>query len=130
MMNFLLANVFLMFKERLVKQAINIRCKTETLLKELFDRFDQNNKGYLSYFEGKEFFEALLNLDLKRKKHYMSLARLLDEMEVTDFDRFERNHVVDFFMNKDGYSTFAKIFSEKQYNLLKFVCESEAMGRT
>ena len=86
MMNFLLANVFMMFKERLERRAISIRYKTETLLKELFDRFDHNNKGYLSYFEGKEFFEALLNLDLRRKKHYMSLARLLDEIEVTDFD--------------------------------------------
>ena len=90
-LSFLLANVFIMFKERLEKRTVDIHYKTEALLIELFDRFDNNNKGFLSYFEGKEFFETLLSLDLKRKKHYMSLARLLDEMEIKDFDRIERN---------------------------------------
>lgn len=106
MMSFLLANVFLKFKDRLEKQADSIHSETETLLIELFDRFDKDDKGFLSYFEAKQFFATLLNLELKRKKHYITLGRLLDEMKITDFDRFERAHIVEFFIEKDGYAVF------------------------
>ena len=64
--------------------------KTETLLIELFDRFDNRKKGYLTFNEAKEFFETLLKLDLRRKHHYVTLGNLLDEMKITDFDRFEK----------------------------------------
>ena len=72
--------------------------ETEDLLIELFDRYDKGGKGCLAYDEGKEFFHILLNLDLKRKKHYMTLARLLDTMKITDFDHFMRDRVVEFFL--------------------------------
>lgn len=67
MMSFLLANVFIKFKDRLEKQADDIYAETEALLIELFDRFDKDSKGYLNYTEAKEFFHTLLDLDLKRK---------------------------------------------------------------
>ena len=98
MMSFLLANVFIKFKTRLEQKAEELHTETEDLLIELFDRYDKGGKGYLAYDEGKEFFHILLNLDLKRKKHYMTLARLLDTMKITDFDHFMRDRVVEFFL--------------------------------
>jgi len=68
LMSFLLANVFNKFKGRLEEAAANIHCKTENLLIELFDRFDEQKKGHLNYNEAKEFFQTLLNLDLTHSK--------------------------------------------------------------
>jgi len=86
---------------------------------ELFDRYDGHKKDFLSYTEAKEFFSTLLNLNLRRKKHFMALARLLDEMEVTDYDCLEKEVVVNFFIYKDGYARFQTILREESGNLLK-----------
>ena len=126
MMSFLLANVFNKFKERLEQQADRIRQDTERLLIKLFNRFDYQNKGYLSYDEAKEFFSNLLNLKLSKKKHYMALARLLDEMMIEDFDKFEQHQIVDFFIDYDGYGRFQVILEEENSNLLKNVVESQS----
>ena len=89
LMSFLLANVFNKFMKRLEQKYDGIYKRAEKLLKELFNRFDTNSKGYLSYNEARDFFETLLNIDLRRKQHYTALGRLLDEMEITNFDNFE-----------------------------------------
>ena len=126
MMSFLLANVFNKFKERLEQQADRIQQDTERLLIKLFNRFDYQNKGYLSYDEAKEFFSTLLNLKLNKKKHYMALARLLDEMMIEDFERFEQHQIIEFFIENDGYGRFMIILDEENSNLLKNVVESRS----
>ena len=70
LMNFLLANVFNKFKDRLERNAHQIMVKTELLLIELFDRYDYESKGYLNWKESKEFFQVLFNLNIRRKRHF------------------------------------------------------------
>ena len=50
MMNFLLATVYNQFKQRLERRHQKIISKTYDLLKLTFDNFDEEKKGYLSYF--------------------------------------------------------------------------------
>ena len=42
----------------------------------------------------------------------MTLARLLDKIKITDFDHIERERIVDFFMEQDGYAAFLEIFED------------------
>ena len=53
MLSFLLANVFIKFKERLERQNDEKYTETRALLIKLFNRFDADSKGYLSYGEAK-----------------------------------------------------------------------------
>ena len=73
---------------------------------ELFDQFDYQKKGYLLWQESKEFFVNLFNLKIRRKKHYLALVRLLEEMDIDDFDSVEKDKVLDFFIKEDGYMRF------------------------
>ena len=74
LMNFLLANVFNKFKDRLERNYEKIMVKTEVFLIEIFDSYDNKNsrykKGYLTWQEAKEFFSNIFSLNLRRKKHY------------------------------------------------------------
>ena len=69
-MNFLLANVFNKFRERLERNAYQVMNKTEILLIDLFDSFDYGKKGFLNWKETKEFFSVVLSLNIRRKKHF------------------------------------------------------------
>ena len=84
LMNFLLANVFNKFKDRLERNAEEIMKKTELLLIELFDRFDYSSKGYLNWKESKEFFTILLKLNLRKKQHFEQLIELMEIMGIQD----------------------------------------------
>ena len=84
LMNFLLANVFNKFKDRLERNALEIMKKTELLLIELFDRFDYSSKGYLNWKESKEFFTILLKLNLRKKEHFEQLIELMKVMGIQD----------------------------------------------
>ena len=90
MMNFLLANVFNRFKDRLESQAKKLQVQTENLLGELFDKFDYQKKSYLNWQESKEFFSVLFSLTLKRKKHYLALMKLFEDMDCDDFEVLEK----------------------------------------
>jgi len=59
----------------------------------------------------------------------MTLARLVDEMKITNFDRFERKQVVRFFMEQDGYARFQTLLADEEGNLLKNVVESQSISR-
>ena len=84
LMNFLLANVFNKFKDRLESNAEEIMKKTELLLIELFDKFDYSKKGYLNWKESKEFFTILLKLNLRKKVHFIQLIELIEVMGIQD----------------------------------------------
>ena len=60
----------------------------------------------MNWQEVKEFFSVLLSLNLRRKKHFGALMKLLDEIEVEDFEILEKERVLDFFMREDGYMKF------------------------
>jgi len=109
LMSFLLANVFIRFKNRLEEQAVTILCKTETLLREMFKQYDYQSKGYLNWMESKEFFSVLLDLNLGRKRHYEALLELLKEMDYDDLTELWVEHVVDFFLRQDGFKRFEMI---------------------
>ena len=59
----------------------------------------------------------------------MTLGRLLDEMEITNFDRFERRRTVEFFIHEGGYGRFKQIFDEESGNLRKSTIETEELTR-
>ena len=103
MMNFLLANVFNNFKDRLEIQAQTILIKTEMHLEEFFDNFDYHKKGFLNLAERKEFFCALFDMNLKRKRHSSIFNELVKAMGCQDSECMEKERVLDFFMQEDGY---------------------------
>jgi len=129
LMHFLLANVFNQFKNRLERQAGELYSRTEKLLVVLFDRFDAGAKGYLTYEEGKAFCMYVLNLNLKRKKHLKILSKLLDEMEVKEFNCIEKISVIKFFMLKDGYARVNRMMTEAESSIVIKLNESEAFTR-
>lgn len=90
MLSFLLANVFNKFKDRLGGQAYKINAKTEELLSDLFDKYDDGKKGYLDKDEGKEFFTILLNLKLGSRRHVSAAQSLIELMDITDLDYIEK----------------------------------------
>ena len=110
LMNFLLANVFIKFKMRLDSGKITTLKKTENLLKELFDRFDNGNKGYLNWEETKDFFEVLLEINMRRRRHYVAFLDLIKEMGYEHrAERVEFDRVVDFFIKEDGIERFNEL---------------------
>ena len=69
LMNFLLANVFNKFKDRLETQHEYIIKQTEELLTEMFQKFDYTKTGLLNYQEAKEFFGMVLNVNMSKPRN-------------------------------------------------------------
>ena len=56
---------------------------------------------------------------MRRKKHYLALIALLEDMEVDEFEFVEKGRVLDYFIREDGYMRFQKILIQEQSLIAK-----------
>lgn len=69
LLNILLANVFSMYKKRLEDKQERRSEMRKDNLRQFFDKYDTDKKGYLHLKEAKKFFADVLDLKFTRLKH-------------------------------------------------------------
>lgn len=99
MLNFLLANVFMKFSERLKKEADMIFKEMEFHLNELFSKHDLRNTGWLTKSEANTFFASFLGLNEEKQKDKDLLERILKIVAHAEHEhKFYRKDMLDFFL--------------------------------
>ena len=68
LLNMLLANIFNKFKERLNASGLYYLKRQSEFLELYINRFDEENKGYLTQTQTLNFFEELLGLKITEKR--------------------------------------------------------------
>ena len=75
----------------------------------------------MNWQEAKELFANLFSLNVRRKKHYLAIVQLLEDMEVEDFEVIEKERVLDYFIREGGYMRFTKVMLQEQSLISKTV---------
>lgn len=111
LMSLLLANIFNKFRERLETEGLQYLRKQSLYLNQYIDRFDENEKGYLTADETQKFFKELLNLKITEcRRDYDTFKHLLKEMQIKNSEKVSKEEIFEFFMAHDGYQRFKTIF--------------------
>ena len=63
----------------------------------------------------------MFSLNIRRKKHYLAIVQLLDDMEVEDYEVVEKERVLDYFIREGGYMRFTKVMLQEQSLISKTV---------
>ena len=77
LLSILLAIVFDNYKNRVKQLGQQKICERIKYIKIIFDKFDEEELTYLTYDQAKDFFQFVLDLDFKKKKHRKTFVRII-----------------------------------------------------
>ena len=123
LMSVLLAVIFDNFKNRVETSQKDKIAERLEYIEYLFMKFDENDKGYLSMKETRQFFAHVLDLDYKKAKHRRLIYKIFRIVDPEDRKEVQKDNILKFF-EISGFQIISKLAKE-QMQLDAFNKQSE-----
>lgn len=97
MSSILLSIVFDNYKQRIEEISKEKLEKRIHYIKIFYDTFDEENLGYLTYKQARDFFEQVLNLNYMKRKHRKTIVRIIKIVDPEHYKIVLKERILDFF---------------------------------
>ena len=109
----LLSIVFDNYKNRIEEMSKEKLDKRIHYIKIFYDMYDDENLGYLTYKQARDFFEQVLNLNYLKRKHRKTIVRIIKIVDPEHYKIVLKERILDFF-SISGFKIIAQLDNEQK----------------
>ena len=109
----LLSIVFDNYKNRIEEMSKEKLENRIHYIKIFYDMYDDENLGYLTYKQARDFFEQVLNLNYLKRKHRKTIVRIIKIVDPEHYKIVLKERILDFF-SISGFKIIAQLDNEQR----------------
>ena len=109
----LLSIVFDNYKNRIEEMSKKKLENRIHYIKIFYDMYDDENLGYLTYKQARDFFEQVLNLNYMKRKHRKTIVSIIKIVDPEHYKIVLKERILDFF-SISGFKIIAQLDNEQK----------------